>query len=61
MYSSLRYSPNGQSPDLGVIAEGVETEMQRGSLTSSGCHAYQGYPFSRPLALEDIDQLMQQT
>ena len=34
---------------LTVIAEGVETQPQRDFLASLGCHAYQGYLFSRPL------------
>jgi predicted signal transduction protein with EAL and GGDEF domain len=44
-----------QNLGLGVIAEGVETEAQRDFLASSGCHAYQGYFFSRPLAIEDFE------
>jgi diguanylate cyclase (GGDEF)-like protein/PAS domain S-box-containing protein len=40
---------------LGVIAEGVETEAQRDFLASSGCHAYQGYYFSRPLPIDDFE------
>ena len=39
----------GQSLGLSVIAEGVETEAQRDFLSSHGCHAYQGYLYSRPL------------
>jgi diguanylate cyclase (GGDEF)-like protein/PAS domain S-box-containing protein len=39
---------------LGVIAEGVETAAQRDFLAESGCHAYQGYFFSRPLSIEDF-------
>jgi hypothetical protein len=30
-------------------AEGVETEAQRNALVKLGCHAYQGYLFSKPL------------
>ncbi len=37
---------------LAVIAEGVETDAQRDFLARLGCHAYQGYLFSRPLALD---------
>ena len=33
---------------LAVIAEGVETQEQRDFLELHGCHAYQGYFFSRP-------------
>ncbi len=44
-----------QNLGLGVIAEGVETEAQRVFLANSGCHAYQGYFFSRPLPLADFE------
>ena len=40
---------------LAVIAEGVETEAQRDFLASQGCHAYQGYLFSRPLPLGEFE------
>jgi len=43
---------------LSVIAEGVETEMQRVLLDSLGCHAFQGYLFSRPLPIETLDRLL---
>ncbi len=43
---------------LSVIAEGVETEEQRQFLASHGCHAYQGYLFSRPVPLADFEQLL---
>lgn len=39
---------------LAVIAEGVETEEQRGFVSALGCHAYQGYLFSRPLPLNQF-------
>ena len=47
-----------QSLGLGVIAEGVETEAQRDFLASSGCHAYQGYFFARPLPLAGFEQFL---
>ncbi|MCX7176063.1 MAG: EAL domain-containing protein [Proteobacteria bacterium] len=45
-----------QNLGLGVIAEGVETAAQKDFLAGSGCHAYQGYFFSRPLSLKDFEQ-----
>ncbi|HEY4073321.1 MAG TPA: EAL domain-containing protein [Herbaspirillum sp.] len=45
----------GQSLGLAVIAEGVETEQQREFLANNNCHAYQGYLFSRPLALVEFE------
>ena len=40
---------------LEVIAEGVETEDQRRFLEHSGCHAFQGYLFGRPMPIEQLD------
>jgi len=40
---------------LTVIAEGVETEAQREALAQEGCHAYQGYLFSRPVPIADLE------
>jgi EAL domain-containing protein (putative c-di-GMP-specific phosphodiesterase class I) len=39
----------GKSMGLAVIAEGVETEGQRGFLVKNDCHIFQGYLFSKPL------------
>jgi EAL domain-containing protein (putative c-di-GMP-specific phosphodiesterase class I) len=39
---------------LGVIAEGVETQQQRDFLYHAGCHNFQGYFFSKPVALEEF-------
>jgi diguanylate cyclase (GGDEF)-like protein/PAS domain S-box-containing protein len=39
----------GQSLNLSVIAEGVETQTQRKFLADIGCDLYQGYLFSRPV------------
>jgi len=45
----------GDSLGLGVVAEGVEIEGQRQFLESSGCYAFQGYLFSRPLPISEFD------
>ncbi|RXZ37059.1 EAL domain-containing protein [Oxalobacteraceae bacterium CAVE-383] len=47
-----------ESMGLMVIAEGVEIESQRHLLAHMGCHAYQGYLFSRPVALEAFEALV---
>ncbi len=44
----------GNSLGLSVIAEGVETQGQRDFLFASGCLAYQGYHFSRPISAVDF-------
>ena len=48
-----------QSLGLGVIAEGVETATQRDFLANSGCNAYQGYFFSRPLPIAGFELFVQ--
>ncbi len=45
-----------QNMGLSVMAEGVETGEQRDFLAASGCHAYQGYLFSRPVPLADFEE-----
>lgn len=44
----------GDSLELKVIAEGVETPAQKAQLLQLGCHQYQGYLFSRPLAADEL-------
>ncbi|TAN65775.1 MAG: EAL domain-containing protein [Methylobacter sp.] len=46
----------GKNLDLNVIAEGVETEAQRGYLTNYGCQVFQGYLFGRPVSAEQFKQ-----
>ena len=48
-----------ESMGLTVIAEGVEIEAQRDFLAQLGCHAYQGYLFSRPLPIDRFEQFAQ--
>lgn len=44
--------------DIDVIAEGVETEIQRDFLKLHDCNVYQGYFFSKPIPLNDFEQLL---
>ncbi len=46
----------GQSLDLAVIAEGVETDAQKQALIASGCQRFQGYLFSRPVSPQELEQ-----
>ena len=46
-----------ESLGLAVIAEGVELQAQADFLAHLGCHAYQGYLFSRPLPLAALQAL----
>ncbi len=46
---------------LAVIAEGVETLSQRDFLAVQGCHAYQGYLFSKPVAIEEFEDFALKT
>lgn len=48
----------GQTLGMEVIAEGVETEVQRHFLAALGCNHYQGYLFSKPLPLKEFEQLL---
>jgi EAL domain-containing protein (putative c-di-GMP-specific phosphodiesterase class I) len=44
----------GLSLGLTVVAEGVETEVQRAYLAKRGCTELQGYLFSRPVTPEQL-------
>ncbi|MGY5450622.1 EAL domain-containing protein [Agarivorans sp. MS3-6] len=41
-----------------VIAEGIETEHQRSLLRDAGCDFGQGFWFSKPLAVNDFEQIL---
>jgi len=48
-----------KSMGLNVIAEGVETDKQKVFLQEQGCESIQGYLYSRPVAEEDMTELLQ--
>ena len=50
-----------QSLGLEVIAEGIEESTQKTALEDMGCHAFQGYLFSKPLDLNDFLSLIRTT
>ena len=45
-----------ESLGIGVIAEGVETAMQRDFLAETGCHAYQGFLFSEAVPNHEFER-----
>lgn len=48
----------GNSLDLNVVAEGVETQQQLDWLLENGCQSFQGYFFSHPLPIAEIEALL---
>ena len=44
-----------KSLDLNVVAEGVETQQQLDWLLANGCKAFQGYFFSHPLPINEVE------
>jgi EAL domain-containing protein (putative c-di-GMP-specific phosphodiesterase class I) len=48
----------GQGLRLGVVAEGVETQVQMRRLADQGCRLMQGFLFSRPISSDDFACLL---
>jgi EAL domain-containing protein (putative c-di-GMP-specific phosphodiesterase class I) len=44
--------------DLGVIAEGIETEAQRDAVVREGCQAWQGFLGGKPMTAAELDSLI---
>ncbi|MEO7014239.1 MAG: EAL domain-containing protein, partial [Dokdonella sp.] len=49
----------GRALEIDLVAEGVETEAERASLETLGCHNYQGFLFSRPQPLDGLIMRLQ--
>ncbi|GGN23393.1 MULTISPECIES: putative bifunctional diguanylate cyclase/phosphodiesterase [Marinomonas] len=49
----------GRDLNLAVIAEGVENEKQLAALRSIGCQSYQGFLFSHPLPISELNDLIE--
>jgi EAL domain-containing protein (putative c-di-GMP-specific phosphodiesterase class I) len=50
----------GLGMKIDVLAEGVETEVQKDRLTALGCDRMQGYLFARPLNLDVMERKLTQ-
>lgn len=50
----------GKELDVQVIAEYVETEEQKNKLLELGCRWYQGYLYSKPVALDEFIHFLKQ-
>ena len=51
----------GHSHNMGVVAEGVETEEQADYLRMLGCDQFQGYFFSPPLPVDDFTSFIKKS
>ena len=48
----------GHNMKMTLIAEGVEEKSQISILNTFGCDYYQGYYYSRPLNIDDLDRFL---
>jgi len=49
----------GKQLGMTIVAEGVETELQRDFLRQRGCDEFQGYLFSKPVSAEDCRDMLE--
>ena len=57
VHTIIRLPPQ---PGLDVIAEGWKPKSKRISLGEAGCDLYQGYLFSKPLPVADLEAFLTQ-
>lgn len=50
----------GKNFGMTVLAEGVETIKQQEKLTQCGCDLYQGYLFSKPIPIDELESYVMQ-
>jgi EAL domain-containing protein (putative c-di-GMP-specific phosphodiesterase class I) len=50
----------GDSLNLQVVSEGVETQAQMNKLIAMGCKVLQGYWIARPMELATLERLLEQ-
>jgi diguanylate cyclase (GGDEF)-like protein len=48
----------GKTLGLDIIAEGIETDNQFAYLIDKGCSTFQGFKFSKPVPLEDLETIL---
>ena len=57
-WAGLNRADIDAAPELRMLAESVETEIQRQTLSRLGCDEMQGYFFSRPLSATALDAFL---
>ena len=49
----------GHNLHMEVVAEGVETSMQRDTLSRMGCRLFQGYFMGPPMTVQEIEERLE--
>jgi EAL domain-containing protein (putative c-di-GMP-specific phosphodiesterase class I) len=47
-----------KSLNINVVAEGVETELQKDFLSKAGCNTIQGYYYAKPMPAKEIEEML---